>query len=141
MAADLGQTPTLGSRSTPAYSPTPNNVPVGANTGAPPRTRFYSRQVIPSSAVGGRDEPTKIVEGTSENRSVTLLAPVNSGTVYIGDAGVTPATGFALPEGLAFVAFLVGLQDLYAVTDSPTYTQIQVQVAVILAAEQARPVR
>lgn len=130
-------------RATPSYQPVPNSTPAGANTGAPPRTKFYSRVVIPASAVGtpgANNVPSRIVDGTPENRTAYLTAPNNSGTVYIGDAGVTPETGVALVPGIPYPASLPGLQDLYAVTDAPTYVRVGVQVAIVLASEQARPV-
>lgn len=133
----------LAARS-PSYQPVPNAVPAGANTGAPPRTKFYSRLVIPASAVGAagtNNVPTEIVPGTPENRIAYITAPSNSGTVYIGDASVTPQTGLPLVPGLPYPASLVGLQDLFAVTDAPTYVRVGVQVAIVLASEQARPVK
>ena len=142
-AASIAGGPVAGVRPTPGYHPTPNNVPAGAKTGAPPRTRFFSRVVIPASAVGApgaNNVPSKIVEGTPENRVAFITAPLSSSTVYIGDAGVTPETGLALPAGMPYEAVLPGLQDLYAVTDSPTYTRVQVQVSIVLASEQARRV-
>lgn len=119
--------------------PSPNSEPLGALTGAPPRTRFYSTNVIPSSAVGmSRQEPTRIVDGAAPNRVVILTAPIIGFTIYIGDASVTPQNGLALVGGLAYEAILPGLQDLYAVTDAPVYLPLQVQIAAVLLAERQR---
>lgn len=128
-----------GSRSTPNQVPAPNSEPLGAKTGAPPHVRFYSTLVIPFSAIGVRGaEPVQIVPPTPPNRIVTLTAPHVGFTIYIGDSGVSPATGLALPPGRDYQAQLVGLQELYAVTDAPVYLPLQIQVSPILFAERER---
>jgi len=130
-----------GVRMTPAFRPTPNSEPLGALTGAPVRTIFRSYQVIPASAVGvGGNEATQIVPPTAANRLVVLLAPAVNFRIYIGDSGVTPLTGFALPVGQPYDAVIPGLQDIYAVTDAPVFLRLQVQIAPILYAEQQRKV-
>lgn len=119
--------------------PSPNSEPVGALTGAPPRTILRSVPIIPAAAVGvGGNEATQIVPGTAPNRVVTLLAPFVNFRIYVGPSGVTPQTGFALPVGQPYVIELPGLQDLYAVTDAPVYLRVQVQIAVVLFAERQR---
>lgn len=125
-----------GVRATPnVYEPAPNAEPVGANTGAPPRTQFYSRLVVP--AVGAK-EPTLLVAGTPENRVALITAPDVGFTVYIGDAGVSPLNGTPLTPGLNYEAILPGLQPLFAVTDAPVFLRVGVQVAIVLAAERQR---
>lgn len=138
-AGNLGLIP--GARLTPTWKPTPNSEPAGALTGAPIRTIFRSYRIIPASAVGvGGNEATQIVPGTASNRLVVLLAPAVNFSIYIGDSGVTPDTGFALPAGQPYDAPLPGLQDLYAVTDAPVYLRLQVQISIVLSAEQQRKV-
>jgi len=142
MAAGIGDPgPIGGSRHTPGYQPTPNSEPQGALTGAPVRTILRSYQIIPASAVGVNDnEAVLIVPGTAGNRVVSLLAPAVNFRIYIGDSGVTPLTGFALPPGQPYETVIPGLQDIYAVTDAPVYLRLQVQIASILYAEQQRKV-
>ncbi|MBV8721699.1 MAG: hypothetical protein JO277_06095 [Candidatus Eremiobacteraeota bacterium] len=131
----------VGVRATPAFTPTPNNEPMGALTGAPVRTTLRSYQIIPASAVGqGGREATLIVPPTASNRVAILLAPLVAFRIYIGGSGVTPQTGFALPQGQPYETILPGLQEIYAVTDAPIYLALQVQVAPILYAEQQRKV-
>lgn len=130
-----------GSRHTPGYQPTPNSEPQGALTGAPVRTIFRSYQIIPASAVGATgNEATLIVPGTAGNRVISLLAPNVNFRIFIGDSGVTPLTGFALPPGQPYETVIPGLQDIFAVTDAPVYMRLQVQIASILFAEQQRKV-
>lgn len=131
--------PALSVRATPGYQPAPNSEPLGAMTGAPPRTQFYSRPIIPASQLGAAGgSPTLIVAGTAPNRVAILTAPLIGFTVYIGDAGVTPQNGLALTPGLNYEAVLVGLQELYAVTDAPVFVPLQIQVAPVLMAERER---
>jgi hypothetical protein len=135
---DMGGGQAPGTRATPQM-PTPNSEPLGSLTGAPPHVRFYSTSVIPYSAVGVKGtEPTQIVPGTSPNRVVTLTAPLVMYTIYIGDSGVSPSNGLALTPGLSYDATLVGLQELFAVTDAPFYMRLQIQIAPILFAERER---
>jgi hypothetical protein len=135
----LGIPPVAGTRATPGFVPAPNSEPLGSLTGAPPRTQFYSRPVIPAASIGVNGaEPTLIVAGMAPNRVAILTAPLIGFTVYIGDAGVTPQNGLALTPGLNYEAVLVGLQELYAVTDAPVYVPLQIQVAAVLMAERER---
>jgi hypothetical protein len=133
---DLGSPGLIpGVRTTPnVYEPAPNAEPVGANTGAPPRTQFFSRLVTPVSTKNS----TQLVGPTPENRVAIITAPVVGFTVYIGESGVTPQTGTPLTPGVPYEAILVGLQPLYAVTDAPVYLRVGVQVAIVLAAERQR---
>jgi hypothetical protein len=136
---NLGLIP--GARLTPTWQPTPNSEPAGALTGAPIRTIFRSYQIIPASAVGvGGNEATQIVPPTASNRLIVMLAPAVNFRIYIGESGVSPNTGFALPVGQPYDAILPGLQGLYAVTDAPVYLKLSVQISIILAAEQQRKV-
>lgn len=122
----------VGVRAQPSVTPVPNSTPVGAQTGAPPRTQFRTVS-IPGTAV-------QIVAPTPENRVAVLTAPNVGFSIYIGGAGVTPATGLALPPGLSYELPLPGLQEVYAVTDAPVWMKLRVAVSVVLMAEQARPV-
>jgi hypothetical protein len=129
-----------GVRAQPGVAPAPNSQPAGARTGAPPRTKLYSRQVMPFSALGtNSNEATLIISGTPENRVSILTAPLVGFRIYIGDSGVSPQTGLALPPGLAYDVPLVGLQDVYAVTDAPVYLPLQILISIVLMAEQQRP--
>ena len=129
----------VGVRATPNQVPAPNSEPLGAKTGAPPHVRFYSTLVIPFSAIGVRGaEPTQIIPPTPPNRVCILTAPLVSFTIYIGDSGVSPATGLALTPGLNYEALLVGLQELYAVTDAPVFLPLQIQISPVLFAERER---
>lgn len=132
-----------GIRAQPTVAPVPNNVPAGAQTGAPPRTQLYSRLVVPSVLLttpgSGVKTATPIVGATPENRVVNILPPNVNFTVFIGDAGVTPLNGYAVPATGVDIP-LPGLQDLYAVTDAPTWLRVNIWVSIVLMAEQARPV-
>ena len=111
----------------------PNSQPTGAKAGVPAYTRLYSRQVTQTAQ--------QIVLPTSENRIITLLAPLVGEPISIGtDAGVTAggAAGVTLPPGVAYTITLVGLQELYAITSSPTALPLQIQVSIILMAERER---
>lgn len=144
MAGGIGNPGPLiaaGVRATPAFSPTPNSVPLGALTGAPVRTIFRSYQIIPASAVGvGGNEATLIVPPTAANRVISLLAPAVNFRIFIGDSGVSPGVGLALPAGQPYETIIPGLQGVYAVTDAPVFLVLQVQIAPILYAEQQRKV-
>lgn len=124
-----------GIRAQPTVMPVPNNVPAGAQTGAPPRTLLYSRLIAPSAL----NTPTLIVSATPENRVVSLQPPNVNFTIFIGDAGVTPLSGYAVPTSGDEIP-LPGLQALYAVTDAPTWLRANIWVSIVLMAEQARPV-
>lgn len=117
-------------RGTPTFSPAPNSEPTGALAGVPPRTEHYRRDV--TSDVG------QIVRPTSENRVVTLMAPLVGFTIWIGDSSVNSRLGLALPPGLAYTITLTGLQELYAVTDAPVPLPLQIQVSIVLMAERQR---
>lgn len=119
-----------GGRVTPAFEPAPNSQPLGARTGAPPRPRFYRRDISSS--------PEEIVEGTPENRVVTLTAPDVGYTIYIGDSGLNANNGMALSAGVPTPFQLVGLQKLLAVTDAPVPITLSIVVAPILMAERQR---
>lgn len=128
--------PPAGLRAQPNVVPVPNTVPAGVQTGAPPRVQFISRLVAP----GVLKKATLIAAGTPENRVVTLTPPSVGFTIFLGDADVTPMNGMALPAGQAFDVPLVGLQELWAVTDSPVYLRVTGLISIVLMAEQGRPV-
>lgn len=124
-----------GVRAQPGVAPAPNSVPAGAQTGAPPRTQLYSRPVTPAST----NKRTLLVAATPENRVVSIQPPNVAFTLYVGDASVSPLNGYAVPPTGVQIP-LPGLQELYAVTDAPTYMRVNVYVSIVLMAEQARPV-
>lgn len=121
-----------GIRAQPTVQPVPNNVPAGAQTGAPPRTRIYSRLVLPGT-------PTLLVDASPENRVVSIRPPNVKATLYVGDPGLTVGTGMAVPI-IGQDLPIVGLQEVWAVTDSPTAMRVNIYVSIVLMAEQARPV-
>ena len=121
-----------GIRAQPTVQPVPNNVPVGAQTGAPPRTRMYSRLILPG-------QRTLLVDASPENRVVSIQPPNVKATLYVGDPGLTVGTGMAISAGGQEIP-IVGLQEVWAVTDSPTAMRVNVYVSIVLMAEQARPV-
>jgi hypothetical protein len=136
-AAEFGFVP--GTRSTPGVTPVPNSEPVGAMSGAPPHTRFFNVQVIPFSAAQSKNaQPSQVVQSTRENRVALLTAPAVGFLIYVGDTGVSPARGMALIPGTVTEIILVGGQDLYAVTDAPCFLALQVQISIVLMAEQER---
>lgn len=120
-----------GVRVTPGYQPTPNSEPLGSETGAPPRPRYFSTVVGQTASL--------IATGTRDNRICTVVAPIVGGfTIYVGDAGVSTRNGYALVPGIADDFPLVGFQELFAVTDAPTILRVQVKIFSILLAERER---
>lgn len=119
-------------RHTPGVRAVPNSLPAGSKTGAPPRTRFYSRPIVNGEA------PTVIADGSPTNRTVTLISPLVGFNVFVGDSGVSAGNGVKLTPGIPCYVSLVGLQELYAVTDAPVPLPLQIQVAIVLMAEQER---
>ncbi len=110
--------------------PAPNSEPIGALAGVPPRTKFYQRGITSARQ--------QIVEGTAENRIVTVIAPLTGWGIWIGDQSVSPKSGFLLPAGQPFPFPLTGLQDAWAVTDAPITIPLPIMVAMILFAERQR---
>lgn len=116
----------------PPYHPEPNSAPLGALTGAPPRTVVKSIMVLPGT------EPTLIAEETRNSRIVQLTAPLVGFTIFVGDAGVNTMNGLSLPLGLAYDIPLPGFQPLYAVTDSPVLLRMNVVISSILVGDIER---
>jgi hypothetical protein len=118
--------------------------PLGFRTGAPPRTSLRAIQVIPFVAVGKviqgqAQQPTRLVENDAASRSVVLTAPFVGFSIYVsGDSDVQPGNALRLPPGLPYEIPLVGHQGLYAVTDSPVYLTVNVQVAAYLVGDRER---
>ncbi len=130
--AEMGGSFIHGTRVTPGYQPTPNSEPLGSETGAPPRPRYYSVAILPGAA------PTLIAPDTRDNRIVTLVPPNVGFTLFIGDAGVSINNGYAMQAGVSDDFPLVGYQGLYAVTDAPVVLRLQVKIFPILLAERER---
>jgi hypothetical protein len=128
--------PPAAFRAQPSVAPVPNAVPAGAQTGAPPRVSFFGRLVAPSST----RKPTLIAPGTPENRVLTVTTPSVPFTIYLGGPDVTPNNGMPLPQGQTIEIPIVGLQEIWAITDAPTYQKIGGLISIVLMAEQARPV-
>jgi hypothetical protein len=132
---EMGHSFIPGVRHTPGYQPTPNSEPLGSETGAPPRPRWFSMQVAP---YGTKNAPVLIAPETRDNRIVTVVSPSVGFTVYVGDAGVSPLNGYALSPGVSDDFALVGFQSLYAVTDAPVFLRLQIKIFSILLAERER---
>lgn len=126
--------PSLHTNPAGGYRPTPNSEPLGSETGAPPRPRYFSTSVPPVA----RQPAVVVAPETRDNRIVTLLAPLIGFTIYVGDAGVSPQNGYALIPGIADDFPLVGFQSLYAITDAPVFLRLQVKIFPILLAERER---
>lgn len=110
-----------------------NSDPLGALTGAPPWARLNQVSVIPFVAVGTQGQvPTLIAARERQNRVIVVTAPLVGFSVFIGDSGVRPGYNFALPAGLPYDIIIPGGQELYAVTDAPTFLTVQVQDAPLL---------
>lgn len=132
----FGNTPFVGSRSTPTFQPAPNSQPAGALTGVPAATRLYTRRIT--------TDPQQIVMATPENRVVTLTAPLIGGwNVFVGsDASVlvNGNSGTQLPGGQPFNIPLTGTMELWAVTDAPIGLPLSIMISIILMAERQREV-
>lgn len=116
----------------------PGARPLGWLTGAPPRSLFRSFPVIPFSAVGPFREPTLVVEGFRTSRVAVFTAPVIGFRIFIGESGVRPGLGLVLPPGQPYEVIIPGNQQIYAVTDAPTYVPLQIQVSAILMGDRER---
>lgn len=125
-----------GLRTSPGAVPGPQigSEPLGAQTGAPPRTQMLRVQVAPAS----QSEPTIIADAAPASRVVVLTAPFVNFTIFVGDANVQVNGGFALPVGLQYEFVLPGLQALYAITDAPVHLPLNVQIAAILVGDRQR---
>lgn len=139
MAGGFGNGPGVGApfaagaRANPGWQPTPNSEPQGSLTGAPPRTVLRSIPLVAGQA-------TVLAAGTRENRILFVTPPSVGFTVFIGEAGVSTLNGVALPAGRTSEIPLVGLQDVYAVTNAPAgvILRVQLMISMILAAETER---
>lgn len=118
----------------------PGGRPLGFYTGAPPRTRLFQVNVTPlANALGVLQQPTLIVPETRENRFVTLTAPSIAFAVLISsEASFNALAAFVLPPGAAYEISLPGLEALYAVTTSPVFVPVQIQIAPAIAADTER---
>lgn len=128
----------VGVGAQPASGSQPGSQPIGGNTGAPMRTVTTTVLVAPSGAAGG---PTRVVGPDRASRVVTLIAPSVGFSIFVGDAGVK-ITDMALPgAGLPYDIVLPGFQELYAVTDSPAFLSLRVQIAPLLIGDRERTMR
>jgi len=125
--------------SNPGQTGQVNSVPLGSITGAPPWARLQKIEIIPFAAVGNRGQvPTLVAARERQNRIIIVTAPAVGFGIYIGDSGVRPGYSFVLPPGVAYDIIIPGGQDLYAVTDAPTYLSVQVQAAPLLVGDKER---
>ena len=132
----LGHAPPFGGqagpeRSSPAWQPTPNSRPEGSITGTPVRTVLRSMPLLPGVSV-------MIAPGTRENRVLVVTPPNVAFTVFVGDPGVTPQTGYACAGGAETEIPLVGFQEVHAVSNAPVTLRLQIKITSILAAETER---
>jgi hypothetical protein len=118
----------------------PQGRPLGSETGAPSRTSLSQMLVTPiTNGAGVVQSPTKIVPCTRENRFVTLTAPFNNFAIYVNvDPNLNPRSSLALPPGLPYEITLAGNQDLWAVTDAPTFQTVRIQIAPAIASDTER---
>jgi hypothetical protein len=118
----------------------PNTRPVGHYTGAPPATRLTQVPVTPIvNGAGIIQVPTLIVPETRENRFIILTAPFVAFSIYINDAAnFSLLSALALPPGLPYEVTLQGNQKLYAVTDSPVFLPLRIQIAAAIAGDTER---
>lgn len=129
---DPGQLLRAGLGAQPGGSrPQPGSEPLGWDKGAPTRTSIRIVQIAPGLL------PISIVPSTRESRVVTLLAPLIAFSIFVGEAGVT-TRDVALPPGLPYDLVIPGLQELFAVTDSPVVLPLRVQIAPILIGDRER---
>lgn len=118
----------------------PGGVPLGHYTGAPPRTQLFQVNVTPIvNALGVVQPPTLIVPETTANRFVTLTAPLIAFAVLVSPAAdFKAASSFTLTVAIPYEISLPGNQALYAVTTSPVFVAIQVQIAAAIASDTER---
>lgn len=118
----------------------PNTQALGANTGAPPRTRLLQVLIVPIvNNLGIRQIPTVVVPETRENRFVILTAPFTNFSIFInGEANFDVLSSLSLPPGLPYEISLPGNQALYAVTNSPVYLSLRVQIASAMSGDIER---
>ena len=91
------------------------------------------------NALGAVQTPTLIVPVTPPNRFITLVAPWIAFAVLINpEASMNPLSNIVLPPGLPFEIPLPGNQALYAVTTSPVFVQLQIQIAPAIASDTER---
>lgn len=116
--------------------------PLGTLSGAPPRVNFRTYMVIPGSSVGVNGVgPTLVVAADAASRLVIFMAPLIGFSVFIGPAGVRTdpgASGIALLPALPYEVVIPGGQEIYAVTDAPTYIPLRVQEAPLLIGDRER---
>lgn len=118
----------------------PGGRPLGFYTGAPPRTQLFQVNITPQvNGLGVPQPATLVVPETRENRFVTVTAPSIAFAVLVcPSATFNPLSSFVLPPGVAYEISLPGLEALYAVTTSPVFVPIQIQIAPAIAADTER---
>src|SRR5512135_3102908 len=82
----------------------PGGRPLGFYTGAPPRTQLTQVNVVPRvNALGVVQQPTLIVPATTQNRFVTLTAPLIAFAILVSpEASFNPFSSYTLPAGLPY---------------------------------------
>ena len=118
----------------------PGGRPLGYATGAPPRTQLFQVNVTPQvNALGVAQQATLIVPETRENRFVTLIAPTIAFAILISvGTSFNALSSFTLPPLIPYEVSLAGNQAIYAMTTSPVFVAIQVQIAPAIASDTER---
>jgi len=132
LPATTAADPTLGRQ--------PGGRPLGFYTGAPPRTQLTQVNVTPNvNALGVVQQPTLIVPPTTQNRFVTLTAPLLAFAILVSsEASFNPFSSYTLPPGLPYEISLPGNEQLFAVTTSPVFVPLQIQIAPAIASDTER---
>lgn len=115
--------------------------PLGISTGAPPWVRFRTYLVTPNAAIAQNSGPTLVVPGDRASRLVSFTAPLVGFSIFVGDSGVRAdpgGSGLALPPGLTYQIPIPGNQEIYAVTDSPVFLPLRVQIGPLLVGDRER---
>jgi len=132
LPATTAADPTLGRQ--------PGGRPLGYYTGAPPRTQLFQINVTPQvNGLGVVQAPTPIVPATTQNRFVTLTAPLIAFAILVSpEASFNALSSYVLPPGLPYEISLPGNEALYAVTTSPVFVALQIQIAPAIASDTER---
>ena len=117
------ETPGLG-------RPQANSQSLGANTGAPPRTKIYQVQV---TAAGIR-----LVGPDKASRQVTITVPVTGFGVFLGFSGRPNVRGFPIPPAFPYEITIPGFEEVWAATNAPVFIPVLVQVGPLLGGDRER---
>lgn len=124
----------------PALGRQPGGRPLGFYTGAPPRTQLTQVNVTPNvNALGVVQQPTLIVPATTQNRFVTLSAPLLAFAILVSpEASFNAFSSHTLLPGVPYEISLPGNEQLFAVTTAPVFVPLQIQIAPAIASDTER---